>query len=109
MSDQSVRSNGRDQVNRLAVRLARSPTRRHARHEIERLKSQAFRDSFDGPQREVSLAPLEPAHVRPVQPELVSECLLAQPALLAVGTQVLAEDALEVAFLQGEKLTDRYS
>jgi hypothetical protein len=60
----------------------------------QRFKAQPLSDTLDGLECQVTLAPLNTAHVGAVDAEHIGECLLAQFPGFAVGPQVPANGSL---------------
>jgi hypothetical protein len=54
-------------------------------------------NALDAFKRQVSLAPLDSAHVGAMYAQYVSKCLLAESLGLTIGQKVAAEDPLEIA------------
>lgn len=70
--------------------------------QLHRVELDAAGDALQGLEGQVALAPLDAAHVGPVNPEHVGERLLAEATRLPVGPQIAADRALKVAFHSGQ-------
>lgn len=66
--------------------------------EFQRIKVQSRRDSLYRPQRQISLSPLDAAHVGAMNANQLGQLLLAQPTDPPIRLQVPSDSALQVAF-----------
>lgn len=74
------------------------PRRQHLRRQqIEWVEADCFGVAFDGGQGEVALATFDTADVGAVHADQLGESFLGEPFGLAVGAEILADDALQVS------------
>lgn len=67
------------------------------RQQVEWIKADCFGVAFDGCQGEVALAAFDAADVGAVHADQLGESFLGEPFGLAVGAEILADDALQVS------------
>jgi hypothetical protein len=73
------------------------------RKQAQRIKVKASDDPFDASERQVALAPLDGAHVGPVNTQDVGERLLAQSSCLPVSPQIASNGPLKIPFHVGKR------
>ncbi|HXQ89479.1 MAG TPA: hypothetical protein VN733_07535, partial [Solirubrobacterales bacterium] len=71
--------------------------------QLQRLLVDARRDPLDAAQGQVAFAALDAAHVSAMDAEDLGKRLLAQAMSEAIGAQVLADSALQVALHERER------
>lgn len=81
------------------VRMGRKmPRRQHLRRQqVEWVEADCFGVAFDGGQGEVALAAFDAADVGAVHADQLGESFLGEPFGLAVGAEILADDALKIS------------
>lgn len=67
------------------------------RQQVERVEADCFGVAFDGGQGEVALAAFDAADVGAVHADQLGESFLGEPFGLAVGAEILADDALKIS------------
>lgn len=67
------------------------------RQQVEWVEADCFGVAFDGGQGEVALAAFDAADVGAVHADQLGESFLGEPFGLAVGAEILADDALQVS------------
>ena len=87
------------QPSRQLVRMGRKKPRgqRLRRQQVEWVETDCFGVAFDGGQGEVAFAAFDAADVGAVHTDQLGESFLGEPFGLAVGAEILADDALKVS------------
>lgn len=93
-----VKTSARVRLGMAVSEASEMPRRQHLRRQqIEWVEADCFGVAFDGGQGEVALATFDTADVGAVHADQLGESFLGEPFGLAVGAEILADDALQVS------------